>query len=66
MVDYGETVEVNLQDIRKITEKFLHVPFQAVECRLFTAVENEEMPVEEAKAFFEEMYLCKDFNAKVM
>lgn len=65
-MDYGELVDVKLKDVRQITENYLAIPFQAVECRLFNARENKEASAEEAKSFFEALYLCKDYNAKVM
>lgn len=65
-VDYGELVDTKLTALRQISEDFLSVPFQAVECRLFNAKENETVPDSEAKDFFEHRYLCKDFNATVM
>lgn len=51
IVDYGEMGEVKLSDVREIQEEFLEVPFQAVECRLFNAVDNPDCNADEAKEY---------------
>lgn len=65
IVDYGEVVDVKLSDVRQIEKDFLQVPFQAVECRLFNAIENVNVDAEEAKEYL--MFYLNGYNpAQVM
>lgn len=65
-MDYGETIDIKLSDMRQITEDFLQLPFQAVECRLSNAEVDSDADDVVARQFFEERYVCKEFQAKVV
>lgn len=65
MVDFGELVDLPFTELREITEDFLLLPIQAVQCRMFNVRENEET-AEEAMEFFEIRYICKNLSATVV
>ena len=50
-MDYGDSCDLPTHDLRKIENRFLHLPFQALECRLAciepVAAENPESSAEE-------------------
>lgn len=67
IVDFGEVVDVNLSDVRQIEEDFLRVPFQAVECRLFNAVANDDAAsADEGRVYMEFSFMCSNYRTKVM
>jgi hypothetical protein len=63
-VDYGNREWVSKSDVRDIEPKYLHLPFQAIDCVLAN-VENVTESFE-AKKFFASLVYNKTFHARVI
>ena len=68
LVDSGSYVDVTLDDIRRITDAFLKLPFQAIECSLFGLdyPEGEKAWTLESCEKFRKLTSNKDLKAKVI
>ncbi|KAF2903398.1 hypothetical protein ILUMI_02776 [Ignelater luminosus] len=66
IVDFGDIVRVPITDLRTMIPEFLHLSFQAVECRLYNVEQKLGVNIEDAKKHFETTYLSETFKAQVM
>jgi hypothetical protein len=63
-VDYGHKEWVNYSDVRAIEPKYLHLPFQAIECVLANVDDISESV--EAQKFFASLVYNKTLHARVI
>lgn len=65
-VDLGDIVDRTMNDLRLINPDYLHLPFQAVLCRLYNVKPKDNNHSDEAKEYVESHFLCQIFDAEVM
>lgn len=66
-VDYGTVENISLDNMREIEPRYLHLPFQAIQCDLANVKLSEENCVNEKAAdIFRDEFVCHDLKAEVV
>ncbi|KAF5294387.1 hypothetical protein FQR65_LT10752 [Abscondita terminalis] len=66
VVDFGDTLNVSMSNIRSIFTEFLSMPFQAIECRLNNVKHKTGADENEEKKYLESRCLGQTFKAKII